>query len=69
MAAMRVVPACEEIEHRHAGRDLGFETLAVEQLALEGSEKTRAHGVSAAITRRAHRGPHAGLLTAFTESQ
>jgi hypothetical protein len=69
MAAMRVVPAFDEIEHRRAGLDLGFETLAVEQLALEGREKTLAHGVIEAITHRAHRRLHAGLLATFAKSE
>ena len=42
---MRVVPTLYEIEHRYAGLDLGFETLAVEQLAFEGGEEALGHGV------------------------
>ena len=69
MAAMRVVPTLDEIEHRHAGLDLGFETLAVEQLAFEGGEEALAHGVIEAITHRAHRRPHAGLRATFAKGQ
>ena len=53
---MRVVPTLDEVEHRHAGLDLGFETLAVEQLAFEGGEEALAHGVIEAITHRAIEG-------------
>src|ERR1700730_11243646 len=67
MAAMRVVPTLDEVEHHHAGLDLGFETLAVEQLAFEGGEEALAHGVIEAITHRAHRRPHAGLAAALAE--
>ena len=49
MAAMRVVPTLDEIEHCHAGLELVFETLPVEQLAFEGSEKALAHRIVEAI--------------------
>jgi len=64
---MRVVPTFDEIEHRHAGLDLGLEALAVEQLAFEGGEEALAHGVIEAITHRAHRLSHAGLRATFAE--
>ena len=42
---MGVVPPFDEVEHRHARLSLGFETGTVKELALEGGEKTLAHGV------------------------
>ena len=42
---MRVVPAFDELEDRHAGFDLGFEAAAVEQFAFEGGKEALAHGV------------------------
>ena len=51
VAAMRVVPTLDEIEHRYAGHDLGFETLAVEQLAFESGEEALGPGVIEASAR------------------
>ena len=36
---MRVIPALDELEHRHARLDLSAEVAAVEQLAFGRSEK------------------------------
>jgi hypothetical protein len=46
MAAMRVVPAFDEVEDCHAGLDLGLETTPVEQLAFERGEKALAQALS-----------------------
>ena len=46
---MGVVPAFDEVKHRHACLGLGFEGGAVEQFAFERGEKTLAHGVIEAI--------------------
>src|SRR5208337_2401242 len=66
---MRVVPALDEIEDRHASLGPGLETAPVEQLALEGGEKTLAHGVVEAISYRTHRRPHAYLLAALAKRE
>jgi hypothetical protein len=58
VAAVRVVPSLDEIEHRHAGLALGLEPAAVEQLAFERGEETLPHGIVETIIRRAHRRPH-----------
>jgi hypothetical protein len=44
--AMGVIPALDELEHRHARLDLSAEVAAVEQLAFEGSEKALAIALS-----------------------
>jgi hypothetical protein len=44
MAALRVVPSLDEIEHCHP-RLVGLEALPVEEFAFEGGEETLAHGV------------------------
>jgi hypothetical protein len=49
VAAMRVIPALNEIKDRDAGFDLGLEAAAVEQLAFERGEKALAHGIVEAI--------------------
>src|ERR1700688_522659 len=69
VAAMGIVPAFDKVEDCHARFDLSFEAAAVEQFAFERGEKTLAHRVIEAIADRAHRGPHAGLLTTFTEGE
>src|ERR1700686_2849860 len=66
---MRVIPAFDKLEDRHAGFDLGFEAAAVKQLALEGGKETLAHGVVETVSHRAHRRPHPGLVTAFAEGE
>jgi hypothetical protein len=45
MAAMRVVPALDEVEDRHTRLDLGLEAAPVEQLAFERGEEALIHGV------------------------
>jgi len=47
---MGVIPALDELEHRHARLDLSAEVAAVEQLAFERSEKALAHGIVEAIS-------------------
>src|ERR1700757_283231 len=69
MTAVRVIPALDEIEHRHACLGLSLETVALEQLAFERGEKALAHRIIEAIAHRAHRGPHPGLLAASAEGQ
>ena len=53
VAVVRVVPSLDEIEHRHAGLDLGLEPAAVEQLAFERGEETLPHGIVETIIHRA----------------
>src|SRR5690242_10068210 len=69
MTAARVIPAFDEIEHRHARLELSLEAAALEQLALERGEKALAHRVVETVAHRAHRGPHPGLLAALAEGQ
>jgi hypothetical protein len=64
MAALRVVPALDEVEDGHPGLGLGAEAVAVEQLALERREEALAQGIVVAVAYRAHRRPHTRLLTA-----
>src|SRR5260221_7695857 len=67
VAAMRVVPALDEVEDRHPRLDLGLELAPVEQLAFQGGEKALAHGVVETVADRTHRGSHPGLLAAHAE--
>jgi hypothetical protein len=69
MTAMGVVPSFNEVKDRQAGFGLRLETSSFEQLTFQGGEKTFAHGIIETVAHRTHRGPHAGQLTAFTESQ
>jgi hypothetical protein len=69
MAAMRVVPALDEIEDRHPRLDLGLEASPVEQFAFERGKGTLAHGVVEAIADSAHRRPHPSLRTALAEGE
>ena len=39
VAAMRIVPALDEVEDRHPRVDLGFESTAFEQLAFQVAKK------------------------------
>src|SRR5271169_4303982 len=64
---MGVVPALDELEHRHARLDLSVETAAVEQLAFERGEKALAHGIVEAVAYRTHRRPHPSLPAAHPE--
>jgi hypothetical protein len=64
---MGVIPALDELEHRHARVGLGVETAAVEQLAFKRSEKALAHRIVEAITDRTHRRPHPRLPAAHPE--
>ena len=66
---MGIVPPFDEVEHRHARLGLGFEAGTVKELALEGGEKTLAHGVVETIADRAHRRPDSGLAAAFAEGE
>ncbi len=52
MAAMGIIEAFDEIEHRHARLSLGLEVAAGEQLALERGEEALAHGVVEAVAHR-----------------
>ena len=47
---MGVIPALDELEHRHARLDLRAEVAAVEQLAFERGEKALAHRIVEAIS-------------------
>src|SRR5215469_1945187 len=69
MTAARVIPAFDEIEHRHARLDLGLEAATLEQLAFERGEKALAHRIVETVAHRTHRGPHPGLLAALAEGQ
>jgi len=69
VAAVRVVPSLDEIEHRHAGLDLGLEPAAVEQLAFERGEEALAHGIVETIIHGAHRRPHCDLAATFAEGE
>jgi hypothetical protein len=64
---MGVIPALDELEHRHARVGLGVETAAVEQLAFKRSEKALAHRIVEAISDRTHRRPHPRLPAAHPE--
>jgi len=66
---MRVVPALDEIEDRHARLGLGLEGSPVEQLAFEGGEEALAHRVVKTVAHRTHRRPHPGLLAALAEGK
>src|SRR5258708_15615419 len=46
-----------------------WEAGAVEQFAIQGGEKTFAHGVVETVAHRAHRRPYAGLVAAFAKSE
>lgn len=48
---MGVVPAFNEIEHRHPRLDLGLESVAVEQLAFECDEEMACSPKTPAILR------------------
>src|SRR4030095_6036338 len=63
MATHRVIPALDEVEHRHAGLRRRPKRHAIEQLALERREETLAQGIVIAIADRSHRGPDARLAT------
>src|SRR5271156_5368682 len=69
MAATRVIPALDEFKDRHAGFDLGFEVMVVEQFAFESGKETLAHGVVEAIAHRTHRRPHTCRRTALAKGQ
>ena len=64
---MRVVPALDELEHRHPGLELVLEAAAREQFAFQGREEAFAHRVIEAIADRAHRGAHSGCAAARAE--
>src|ERR1700730_13956884 len=64
---MRVIPALDELEHRHARLDLSAEVAAVEQLTFELSEKALAHRIVEAISDLTHRRPHTRLPAAHSE--
>src|SRR5271167_2445373 len=64
---MRVVPALDELEHRHPRVDLGLEAAARQQLAFQGREEALAHRVVEAIADRSHRRSHPGFATARAE--
>jgi len=64
---MGVIPALDELEHRHARLDLSAEVAAVEQLAFKGGEKALAHRIVEAITDRTHRGSQPSLPAAHPE--
>src|ERR1700676_3094461 len=64
---MRVLPALDELEHRHPRLDLGLEAAAREQFAFQGREEAFAHGVVEAIADRAHRRAHPGFAAARAE--
>ena len=49
---MRVVPALDEVKHRHAGRGLRGEAVAREELTLQGGEEALAHGIVVSVAHR-----------------
>src|SRR5712691_10059159 len=67
VTANRVVPAFDELEDRHAGLGLRFETPARKQLTLQRREEALAHRVVVGIAHRSHRGPHLRFLAAKAE--
>src|SRR5689334_1311597 len=69
MTAARVIPAFDEIEHRHARLDLGLEAATLEQLAFERGEKALAHRMVEIAAHRTHRGPHPGPLATLAEGE
>jgi hypothetical protein len=56
MAAVRVVPALDEVEHGHARLELGLEAPPLQEVALQGGEKTLAQGVVVGVPHRAIEG-------------
>src|ERR1019366_3106596 len=64
---MGVVPALDELEHRHPRLDLGLEAVAREQLAFQGREEALAHRVVEAIADRSHRRTYPGFAAARAE--
>jgi hypothetical protein len=67
MATVRVVPALDELEDRHARLDLALEAVAIDKFEFEGREEALAHRVVVGITDRAHRGSHARLAATLAE--
>src|ERR1039458_1589626 len=67
VAAVRIVPALDEVEDRHSCLGLSLEAAAGEQFAFQGGKEALAHRVIETVADRTHRGSHAGLLTAHPE--
>src|SRR5271170_3463933 len=66
---VHLTQSLDEFEDRHAGFDLGFEVMVVEQFAFESGKETLAHGVVEAIAHRTHRRPHTCRRTALAKGQ
>ena len=64
---MRIVPALEPLEERHAGFGLTLKPATVEHFAFERGEEAFGHGVIVGIADRADRRHHARCLAAFPE--
>ena len=58
---MWIGEALDEVEHCHAGLDLGLEGDPVEELTFKGGKEALAERVVVGIPDRAHRTPHPGL--------
>jgi hypothetical protein len=63
MAAARVVPAVDVVEHSEASRRLGGEALTLQELALVGREEAVAQRIVVAVADGAHRGLVARVAT------
>src|SRR5260370_10200438 len=69
MTALTVVEDFDVLEERRAGRDVGRERLARQQLALERGEEALGHGVVVPVPDRAHRAADPHRLTALPEQE
>jgi len=49
---MRVVPAFEQLEHRHIGLGLSLEPTPIEDFPLQGGKEALGHGIVVGITFR-----------------
>src|SRR5580692_319261 len=68
MTPMWVVPTFDPLKNSHLRFGLAFESTAVQDLALERSEKALRHRVIVGIPDRSHRRHHAGLPASLAES-
>jgi hypothetical protein len=67
MAAMRIVPAFNEVEDCHPRLDLGFEAATAEPFASTVAKKLSHIALSKQSPTEPHRGPHPSLATAQPE--
>ena len=67
MAAIRIVPRLDEVEHSRLGLSLRAKAMLDEQLALERCVEALAHRVVVTVAARAHRWLNACRLATFRE--